>query len=145
MSAFENKKKKELILAAMRENLDKVQAFLEKELRARDCPDMTRLEFSLAVEEVFLNIATYAYGGEKGTAAICIEDSDDTDVVTVVFKDRGIAFNPLLRHDPDVNIPIEKRKVGGMGIFLTKKMMDEVSYEYRDGQNVLTMRKRLLR
>ncbi len=101
------------------------------------------MQIELAVEEIFVNIANYAYAPEIGRATVRVSVSDDPLTVTITFIDRGVPYDPLKRSDPDVTLSAEEREIGGLGIFMTKKVMDEVAYEYKDGQNVLTLKKRL--
>ena len=63
--------------------------------------------------------------------------------MTITFIDRGVPYDPLNNATPDINLPAEDREIGGLGIFLTKKVMDDVSYEYKDGQNILMLKKQL--
>ena len=134
---------RELVLEALPENLQKVQSFVGELLEEAACPMKTRMQIDVIVEEVFVNIAHYAYGKRRGKAAVRAEVSGEPPAVTVTFTDRGVPYNPLDREDPDVTLPAEAREIGGLGIFMTKKLMDEVSYEYRDGRNILTLRKKL--
>ena len=90
-----------------------------------------------------MNIASYAYQQENGTATVGIEISDDPPAATITFADRGIPFDPLEKDDPDVTLSAEEREIGGLGIYMTKKVMDDVSYAYKDGQNILTLKKSL--
>jgi len=131
--------KNTLEVDALNENLPVVQAFLEEKLE--DVSMKKMMQISLAVEEIFVNIALYAYvsGIGKATMQILRSDAD----VTILFKDRGVPYNPLLKEDPELHQSAEERDVGGLGIFLTKQNMDDVSYAYEDGQNVLTMMKKL--
>ncbi len=124
-------------------NLDAVQAFVEERLEAAGVPMKTRLQLAVAVEEVFVNIAYYAYAPGTGEAAVAVTVSDAPAAVTISFSDRGRPYDPLAKTDPDVTLGAEEREIGGLGIFMTKKLTDGLSYEYRDGQNVLTLRKRL--
>ena len=89
-----------------------------------------------ALEEIFVNVANYAYE-EKGTVEITL--SKFKDHVTFVFKDSGKPFNPLDKVDPNITAKSEEREIGGLGIFMVKKIMDSVKYEYVDNQNVLTL------
>ena len=133
--------KKEIRLEASLENLDPVQAFIEERLEAAGCPIKAQMQIGVAVEEIFVNIAQYAYAPGSGEAVVCVESSEEARSVTIRFADRGVPYDPLARQDPDITLPAEQRDVGGLGVFMTKKLMDEMSYEYRDGQNVLTMKK----
>ena len=133
----------ELIIAATLENLPQVQAFVEERLEAAECPMRAQMHLSVVVEEVFANIASYAYAPGTGEAIVRMEISGEPKIVTITFLDRGIAYDPLARTDPDVTLPAEERDIGGLGVFLTKKLMDEVLYERTDGYNILTIRKKL--
>ena len=133
----------ELILEAVLENLSRVQAFIEERLEAVGCPMKTQMQISVAVEEVFINIASYAYTPNTGNAVVRAEISEAPAAIVITFLDRGIPYNPLARPDPELGLPLEERSVGGLGIYMTKKMMDEVQYEFVDGQNILTLKKYL--
>ncbi|MBQ6565688.1 MAG: SpoIIE family protein phosphatase [Treponema sp.] len=110
-----------------------------------DCPAGILNKLDLAVEEIYINIAHYAYAPGRGTAEIsCLLEPGQGGAaprLTICFRDRGRPFNPLAREDPDITLPAEERDIGGLGILLTKKFMDSVTYEHTDGQNVLTMSK----
>ena len=101
------------------------------------------MQIELAVEEIFVNIAHYAYRPQIGQATVRVEVKEEPLSVIITFIDRGVPYDPLKRSDPDVTLSAEEREIGGLGIFMTKKVMDEVAYEYKDGQNVLTLKKRL--
>lgn len=134
---------RETVVEALLENLPQVQSFVGELLEEAGCPMKTMMQIDVIVEEVFVNIAHYAYGTGHGKAAVRAEISGEPPVVTITFTDRGMPYDPLAREDPDVTLPAEKREIGGLGIFMTKKMMDEVRYEYRDGQNILTLKKKM--
>ncbi len=132
----------ELILPARVENLDEVQSFVAERVGENGSPK-TQMQLDLAVEEIFVNIASYAYAPGEGKAAVRVELSDEPGRVTVTFRDRGVPYNPLEREDPDVTALAAERKLGGLGIFLTKQLMDDVQYQYTNGQNILTLTKNL--
>lgn len=134
---------REITLDADVANLPKVTALLEETLEEADCPLKTQMQLCVAAEEIFVNIANYAYAPDTGTATIRLSLGGDPAAATVTFIDRGIPFDPLAKPDPDVSLSANDRKIGGLGIFMVKKTMDEVHYEYRDGQNIFTMRKKL--
>ena len=133
----------ELELEAVTENLPELQAFVEERLEAADCPMKARMQISLAVEEIFVNIAHYAYAPEKGMATVRVEISEDPVTVTITFLDHGVPFDPLAKTDPDLSLDAEERQIGGLGIFLTRQFMDDVAYAYKNGQNILTLKKKL--
>lgn len=133
----------ELELEATPEALQTVLDFVDARLEAADCPPKPKMQLDLAVEEIFVNIAKYAYAPEIGKATVKIEVSDDPVTVTITFVDRGAPYDPLKKADPDVTLSAEEREIGGLGIFMTKKVMDDVLYEYKNGQNVLTLKKKI--
>ena len=133
----------ELEVEAIAENLPGVQAFVEAQLESINCPMKAMMQISIAVEEIFINIASYAYAPQKGSATVRVEVSEAPIVVTITFLDHGVPYDPLAHEDPDISLPASEREIGGLGIFMTKKTMDELSYEYRDGQNILTLKKNL--
>ena len=97
----------------------------------------------LAVEEIFVIIASCAYPSDSGDVTITADISGSPKTLTVVFQDSGTPFDPLSKDDPDITIPVEQRRVGGLGIFLVKDNMDEVTYRYADSKNTLTIKKAL--
>ncbi len=133
----------ELELDAVPENLQELQSFVEEHLEAADCPPRAEMQISVAVEEIFVNIASYAYAPLSGKAKVCVQMSDNPSSVSITFIDHGVPYNPLAKIDPDVHAEASDRPIGGLGIYMTKKMMDDVTYEYKDGQNILTLKKNL--
>ena len=133
---------RELTLPAQTERLPEVLAFVEEQLEEAGCPMKAQMQISVATEEVYVNIASYAYAPGSGMATIRLELTQEPAVV-LTFIDSGIAFNPLEKEDPNVNLPAEERQIGGLGIFMTKKTMDEVRYERAGDRNVLTLFKRI--
>ncbi len=131
----------EKVFDAVLDQLDDVLGFVDEQLDLVDCPMKTRMQVQIAVEEIFVNIASYAYQPGTGTADILVETAKDPRSVTITFRDRGVPYDPLAKEDPDISLSAEDRPIGGLGIYMTKKTMDEMKYEYRDGQNVLTIRK----
>ena len=134
---------KELEITALNENLEKVLAFVDKELEKVGCPMKAQLKIDVAVEEIFVNIANYAYHPESGPATIRVEVLKDPFQVILSFVDHGIPYDPLAKKDPDITLSSEKRAIGGLGIFMVKKSMDDITYEYKDGHNILTIKKNL--
>ena len=134
-------KTNELTVEATVENLPQVMAFLEQHLEEADCPLKAQMQITVAAEEIYVNIAHYAYAPGTGEATVRLEITDDPAAATITFIDRGIPFDPLAKPDPDVSLSAEERGIGGLGIYMVKKSMDDVRYAYRDGQNVLTLTK----
>ena len=137
---------KELIIQAKIENLSRVLAFVDEELEALGCSMKTQMQVDVAVEEAFVNIASYAYvdkdaAREAGNVNICLEEMTNPAGIKITFTDSGIPFNPLEKPDPDITLSAQERKIGGLGIFMVKKSMDDVQYAYRDGCNILVLQK----
>ena len=124
-------------------NLDAVQGFVEECLEEAGASMKTQMQMSVAVEEVFINIAHYAYAPGTGEAVVTVTLAGSPAAAAITFRDRGVPYDPLANSDPDVTLSADEREIGGLGIFMTKKLVDEMSYEYRDGENVLTLKKLL--
>ncbi len=129
----------ELITDAKIENLDEVLDFIDQHLEEWGCSMKTTTQINIAAEEIFVNIAHYAYGEEGGKARITIERKGDDAEIT--FTDSGVHYDPLAKEDPDITLSAEERQIGGLGIYIVKKSMDSVSYEYRDKHNILKISK----
>lgn len=129
-------KPEELIIEATLENMDTVLDFVNERLPGR--PTKIKNQIELAVDEVFSNIARYAYHPAIGGATVRVVVGDD---VTIEFEDSGIAYDPLAKDDPDVSLPPEKRKAGGLGVFMVKNLMDSVEYRREGGKNIMTIKK----
>lgn len=131
----------ELVVDAKTENLDQVLDFVNEKLEAADCPMKVQVQIDIAVEEIFVNIVHYAYQGAVGKAAVHVRIQGEPAVVEIIFKDEGIPYNPLEKEDLDVTLSAEDRQIGGLGIYMVKKSMDDVSYDYKDGQNIFRIQK----
>lgn len=133
----------ERYFAAKEENINEMIAFMEEELEKAGCPMKTQTAICVSMEELFVNIARYAYPDGRGSARIIVDIDRKTRIVTLVISDTGVAFNPLEKSDPDITKSAEEREVGGLGIFIVKKTMDTISYARKNNKNVLTMTKKL--
>lgn len=131
----------EIEIDAKNENLPLVLSFIDQHLNKIGCSPKAQMQISVAAEEIFVNIANYAYAPENGKVAVRVEFSEDPITVIITFMDNGKPFDPTKRADPNVSLSAEERNIGGLGIFMTKKMMDDVSYEYSEGKNILTLKK----
>lgn len=136
-----NKFSKEMTIIAAVENIDQVTDFINAELEELNCPMRARVQIDVAIDELFGNIARYAYPPEGGDATVRIEVEEDPLAVIITFIDSGKQFDPLHREDPDVSLDAQDRQIGGLGIFVVKKTMDAIDYEYKDGHNILKIRK----
>ena len=134
---------RELILNEARvDRLDEVLAFLDGFLEEMDCPMKTQIQLEVAVEEIYVNIASYAYAPGTGPATLRIE-AEEGPSVAITFIDQGVPYDPLAKPDPDVTLSAEERQIGGLGIYMVKKSMDDMVYRREGDSNVLTLRKRL--
>lgn len=131
-----------ITLPATLEHMDTVIAFVDQQLEPYGCPMDVQFQIDVAVEEMYVNIAHYAYTDQKGEASISCHVEEGTPCQVVIeLRDRGIPYNPLARQDPDVSLSAEERAIGGLGIYMVKKSMDQVEYRYENGYNILTLRK----
>lgn len=152
--------KKNLKILAVLDNLSEVLSNVDAQLEAADCSVKTKMQIDVAVEELFVNIANYAYVPDTGDADILIEILDTCPIpedsrkglskedlagqwLRVTMSDSGTPFNPLSKEDPDVTLSAQERRIGGLGIFMVKKSMDHMYYEYKDGKNHISICKKL--
>ena len=130
---------RELVLDALPENLPRVQSFVTELLEEAACPMKVLMQIDVIVEEVFVNIAHYAYGERRGKAAVRVEVSGEPAAATITFTDRGMPYDPLSHKDPDTTLPASERPIGGLGIMMVRKIADSVSYERVHDRNYLTV------
>ena len=130
-----------MVLDARIEKLTEVLAYIDESLERRGCPARVRMQIDIAVEEIFVNIASYAYAPNVGKAEILIREDQDPKGITITFIDSGVPYNPVVKPDPDVTLSASERQIGGLGIYMVKKSMDEMTYRDEAGRNVLTIRK----
>ena len=134
---------KEMTVDAAIENIPAVTAFVEEQLEQYDCPMKAQMQIDIAIDELFSNIAQYAYTPKTGKATVRVEVTEDPMSVVITFIDNGVPYDPLAKEDPNVSLPADERQIGGLGIFMVKKSMDEITYEYKNGQNILTIKKHI--
>ncbi|MBQ3002764.1 MAG: ATP-binding protein [Clostridia bacterium] len=134
---------KELTIAATVENIETVTDFVNEQLESLDCPPKAQMQIDIAIDELFGNIAHYAYNPEIGSATVRVEVTENPLAVVITFIDNGVPYDPLAKEDPDVTLSAEERGIGGLGIYMVKKTMDEITYEYKDGQNILSIKKKI--
>ncbi len=127
---------------AMGKNLDSIMEFVQENLDKCGCQEREQQQICMAVEELFVNIVNYAYPDEIGLAIIRVEAINEHEL-EIELRDNGKPFDPLTLEDPDVTLEPEKRRIGGLGIYLVKKTMDEVTYHFENNQNILTLRKKI--
>jgi anti-sigma regulatory factor (Ser/Thr protein kinase) len=134
---------KELTVEAKTTNIEAVTDFVNEQLEALDCPMKAQMQIDIAIDELFGNIAHYAYNPEIGKATVRVEVAKDPLAVVITFIDNGVPYDPLAKADPDTTLSAEERESGGLGIYIVKKSMDDITYEYKDGQNILAIKKNL--
>ena len=128
---------------AKTESLSAVLGFVEETLEGFACPMKLQMAICVAIEEVFVNVAHYAYPDSEGDMSLQIGFDEQSRAITFRMTDRGIPFDPLKKPDPDITLSAEEREVGGLGIFIAKKTMDSLTYTYENGENILTMIKKI--
>ena len=131
----------QLTIEAKVENLSTVTKFIIESLEELNCKPKILMQMELVIEELFVNVASYAYKPNIGTCTVQKILEDNPRSITVTFIDSGVPYNPLKKEDPDTSLGVEEREIGGLGIFLVKKNVDDITYEHKDGQNVLTFKK----
>lgn len=134
---------KEINLNATIENIPVVTDFVNEELEKIGCSMKAQMQIGIAIDELFGNIAHYAYSPDVGPATVRVEVQDEPMAVIITFIDNGVPYDPLKKDDPDITLSADERDIGGLGIFMVKKSMDEITYEYKDGKNILSIKKNI--
>ena len=134
---------KELTIAATVENIGAVTDFVDAQLEALDCPMKALMQINIAIDELFGNIAHYAYNPDVGEATVRVEVEEEPLSVIITFIDGGVPYDPLQAAEPDTTLSAEERALGGLGIFMVRKSMDEITYRYENGRIILSIRKTL--
>lgn len=133
---------KELTVDAVLESIPVITDFVDGQLEQYGCPMKAQVQIDIAIDELFSNIVHYAYHPGVGPATVRVEVVEDPLSVVITFIDQGVPYDPLSKADPDVTLSAEEREIGGLGIYIVKKNMNEITYEYKDGRNILKIRKR---
>ena len=123
--------------------LSDVLGFVDQMLESYECPMKIQMAVCVAIEEIFVNVANYAYGDGEGDMTLGIGFDQESRNITFRMTDKGVPFDPLKKPDPDITLSAEDREIGGLGIFITKKTMNSVTYAYENGENILTMIKKI--
>lgn len=134
---------KEVTVAAAIENISFVTGFVDDFLDGQECSRKAKMQINIAIDEIFSNISYYAYQNETGQVTMKVDMQENPKAVCITFIDCGIPYNPLEKEDPDITLSIEEREIGGLGIYMVKKNMDEMEYEYSEGKNILVLKKYL--
>ena len=128
---------------AKTESIAEITDFVDGELLARDCPIRQLTQIRVAIDELVSNVVHYAYPSGTGLITVGFSFEEDTRTAVLTFEDDGIPYDPLKTAEPDISLPAEKRRIGGLGIFIVRRTMDDVSYVREDGRNILTIRKKI--
>lgn len=134
---------KELTVEATLESIPVITEFVDEQLEQFDCPMKAQAQIDIAIDELFSNIVHYAYHPGTGPATVRVEVVEEPLSVVITFIDQGVPYDPLAKADPDVTLSAEERDIGGLGIYIVKKNMNEITYEYKDGKNILKIRKEI--
>lgn len=136
---------KEITVEAVLDNLDTVLGFVEAGAKEADCPEQTIRQLALAIEELYVNVANYAYVPDTGPCVVGLQTGGQKDTggwIRIWLKDSGEPFDPLAQEPPDITLSAEERQIGGLGIFMAGKLMDRLDYRYENGENILSVEKR---
>ncbi len=131
----------QLRIKAQVENIDVLTEFINEQLEGMDCPLKAIMQIDIALDELFSNVCNYAYDEKIGDVLVTLEELEDQNMVSISLIDAGKPFDPLSLADPDVTLSLHERAIGGLGIFMVKRTMDELTYEYREGNNIVTIKK----
>ncbi|MCM1106028.1 MAG: ATP-binding protein [Blautia sp.] len=134
---------KEMTVDATLESIPLITDFVDEQLEQLECPMKAQAQIDIAIDELFSNIVHYAYHPGTGPATVRVEVLEEPLSVVITFIDQGVPYDPLAKEDPDVTLSAEEREPGGLGIYIVKKNMSEITYEYKDGKNILRIRKDL--
>ena len=133
----------ELTIAANVENIEVVADFVNDQLEKFNCPKKAQMQINIAIDEIFSNIAHYAYNPDVGEATVRVEVVEKPFSVVITFIDGGVPYDPLSAAEPDITLSAKERKIGGLGISIVKKIMDEIVYRYENGRNILSIIKKI--
>jgi len=134
---------KRYTIPAELEELEKVKVCANEMLLQTSSSEEEKMAVEIAIEEIFVNIVKYAEVPKDTRIELCYEYKKDERLIILQFRDEGVYFNPLEKKEPEVHKELFARELGGLGIYMVKKMMDDICYEHRGGKNILTLRKKL--
>ena len=135
--------KHEKTMQASLESIPEITGWVDQLLTKAGCTVKARRQIDVALDEILSNIARYAYPDGEGSMTVEIDMDEETGLLCLTFRDEGIPFDPLGKEEPDVTLGVRERAVGGLGIFLVKKMMDKVSYRREGKEKILSLYKKV--
>ena len=133
-----------LKLPASIEKIEEATTFMNEVLDNAGCSEKVKMQMSVALDELMSNVARYAYAPGTGDITIGFDVLENPKRLVMTLTDSGKPYNPLEKEDPDITLSAEQREIGGLGIFIVKKYMDDMTYEYKDGQNIVKITKILV-
>ena len=132
-----------ITLPATLENIETATDFINAILENADCSMKAQMQLDIALDELMSNVARYAYAPETGSITVSMEILEEPRRAVLTLTDEGVPYDPVKKEDPDISLSAEERSIGGLGIFIVKKSMDEMTYEYNDGKNIVTIIKNI--
>ena len=132
-----------ITLPAVIKNIERATDFINGILENADCSMRSQMQLDIALDELMSNVARYAYGPKEGNITVSLDILENPRRAVLTLSDEGMPYDPLKKEDPDVTLSVEERKIGGLGIYIVKKSMDEMTYSYEDGKNIITIVKKI--
>lgn len=134
---------KKLVVKAVIESIPTVTDFVDKILEEHSCDMKAKIQIDIAIDEILGNISQYAYESDDGDVSVSIQLEETPKRAIITFIDSGVPYNPITTEEPDTSLSAEERKIGGLGIFMVKKTMDDMTYEYTNNCNILRITKNI--
>ena len=134
---------KKLVVKAVIESIPTVTDFVDKILEEHSCDMKAKIQIDIAIDEILGNISQYAYETDNGDVSVSVQVEEAPKRAIITFADSGVPYNPITTEEPDTSLSAEERKIGGLGIFMVKKTMDDMTYEYTNNCNILRITKNI--
>ena len=134
---------KKLVVKAVIESIPTVTDFVDKILEEHSCDMKAKIQIDIAIDEILGNISQYAYETDNGDVSVSVQVEEAPKRAIITFADSGVPYNPITTEEPDTSLSAEERKIGGLGIFMVKKTMDDMAYEYTNNCNILRITKNI--
>ena len=134
---------KKLVVKAVIESIPTVTDFVDKILEEHSCDMKAKIQIDIAIDEILGNISQYAYETDNGDVSVSVQVEEAPKRAIITFADSGVPYNPITTEEPDTSLSAEERQIGGLGIFMVKKTMDDMAYEYTNNWNILRITKNI--
>ncbi|MDO4199232.1 MAG: ATP-binding protein [Clostridia bacterium] len=135
---------KKLIISSDVKNWNKIYEFINKYFTENNLPKKMIFGILVSSEEIFSNIIRHSRSKIHDEIIISVENNHSAKMVSLVFKYGGVEFNPIDADSPDVSVPLDKREIGGLGLVIVKNFIDDISYTYLEGKNILKISKKVV-